>query len=105
MRKEYYCFYQMGHTFYYIFDDGTVRSTRNVLSPIDTWKVIATFNGKGYRRIRIQGKTFKVHRLVATAFIPNPDNLPYVLHKDGNRENNVYTNLEWSDRQSNHNLR
>ena len=102
MRKENYCFYQMGHTFYYIFDDGTVRSTRNVLSPIDTWKVIATYNGKGYRRIRIQGKTFKVHRLVATAFIPNPDNLPYVLHKDGNRENNDFRNLEWSAVQSNH---
>ena len=92
----------MGHTFYYIFDDGTVRSTRNVLSPIDTWKFIATFNGKGYRRIRIQGKTFKVHRLVAEAFVPNPDNFPHVLHIDGDRTNNHHTNLAWSNSQSNH---
>ena len=65
---------------------------------------IATYNGKGYRRVRLQGRTFKVHRLVAEAFVPNPYNLPYVLHKDGNRENNHCTNLEWSSRQSNHPL-
>jgi hypothetical protein len=39
---------------------------------------------------------------VAEAFVPNPDNLPNVLHLDGDRENNHYTNLKWSNSQSNH---
>jgi hypothetical protein len=103
IRRECACFYQTaGHTFYFIFDDGTVRSTRNVLSDPKTWRVIASYNGKGYRRVRIEGKTYKVHRLVATHFVPNPCDYPYVLHIDGNKENNDVTNLQWSDKQSNH---
>lgn len=100
--SNYKQFYQKGRTIYYICDDGTVLSTTNPESNPKTWHRIATYNGKGYRRVRLQGRTFKVHRLVAEAFVPNPYNLPYVLHKDGDRDNNHYTNLQWSSRQSNH---
>lgn len=96
-------FWQKGKTFYFISRYGTVLSTTDLASSPTTWHEIATYNGKGYRRVRLQGKTFKVHRLVAEAFVPNPDHLPYVLHRDGDRENNRWDNLEWSDRQSNHN--
>ena len=54
---------------------------------------------KGYMKVRVTldrvKRCFKVHRLVAQAFIPNPDNLPQVNHKDGDKSNNTVDNLEW----------
>lgn len=49
----------------------------------------------GYLMITIDRSTYRVHALVAKAFIPNPDNKPIVNHKDGDKKNNVVTNLEW----------
>lgn len=53
----------------------------------------------GYKRFRfwIKRKPFKiaVHRLVALLYIENPNNLPVVNHKDGNKQNNNKDNLEW----------
>lgn len=54
---------------------------------------------KGYLRVRLtnggKGSTLKVHRLVATAFVSNPEKLPQVNHKDTDKANNHYLNLEW----------
>lgn len=55
---------------------------------------------KGYLRVDLidedgDRKHFKIHRLVAQAFIPNPENKPQVNHIDGNNQNNSVTNLEW----------
>lgn len=58
-----------------------------------------TKNSDGYLQIKLckSGKrtSFAVHRLVAIHFVDNPQNLPEVNHKDFNRSNNIYTNLEW----------
>lgn len=48
-------------------------------------------------------KPFLIHRLVAIAFIPNPNNLPQVNHKDENPSNNHVSNLEWCDQKYNSN--
>lgn len=56
-------------------------------------------DNKGYLRVRLslhdKKVSAKVHRLVAVAFIPNPDNKPQVNHKDTNKCNNNVRNLEW----------
>lgn len=51
------------------------------------WSVILCKNGQEHK--------CSIHRLVAEAFVPNPNNLPQVNHKDENKQNNTATNLEW----------
>lgn len=64
-------------------------------------------NTRGYPQVYLRNApTFRnvvVHRLVAMAFIANPDNLPEVNHIDTIKTNNVWTNLEWISRVGNHN--
>lgn len=77
---------------------------------VSTWGNVMALDGeyqlcpeetkKGYLRVDLYDsdgirKHFKVHRLVAEAFIPNPDGKPQVNHIDGNKKNNSVTNLEW----------
>lgn len=54
-----------------------------------------TLNNRGYYSVGISNKTHMVHRLVAQAYLDNPENKPIVNHKDGNKLNNDVNNLEW----------
>ena len=73
-----------------------------------TWKILNGTKHVGeYRRITLtkdkETKSFLVHRLVADAFISNPENLPIINHKDEHPENNCVENLEWCTQKHNMN--
>jgi len=79
---------------YQISNQGRVKGKKN------NSKILAQrIDRAGYYTVRIykEGKshTKYLHRLIAEAFIPNPDNKPEVNHKDGNKLNNSVDNLEW----------
>jgi hypothetical protein len=76
---------------------------RKIESSLKEMILKAGDNGNGYLMIKLYPdyKPHYIHRLVATAFIPNPDNLNCVNHKDCNPKNNVAENLEWCTQQYN----
>ena len=90
-----------GH--YQVSNLGRVKSikfrTERILKPAN--------NGYGYLFVKLckngEQKKFKVHRLLCQAFLPNPNNLPDVNHKDENPSNNRVENLEWCDCKYNNN--
>ena len=82
------------HEGYEVDTDGNVYSKYRRLKP--------TVKRNGYLQVSLgRSKVAMVHRLVAEAFLPNPDNLPCINHKDNNKTNNKVSNLEWCTQATN----
>lgn len=82
------------------YSDGRVRYFKGKILKLKTDK-----DGYKYVILKNKGKskTLKVHRLVGTYFIPNPNNKPFINHLDEVKDNNVVTNLEWVTAKENSN--
>lgn len=83
------------HPKYSVSNQGNVRNDKSgrILSK--------RVDKKGYCRANLDGKDYKVHRLVAENFNPNPLGYPQINHKDTNKQNNNDWNLEWCDNSMN----
>jgi hypothetical protein len=84
---------------YLITEDGQVFSTKSN-------KLLRQYDvGKGYKAVELWnsngGKRHTIHRLVALTYLPNPDSLPFINHKDLDKTNNHVSNLEWCTAQLN----
>lgn len=74
------------------YDDEGNKTYEDVLVERKIVPSVCLFKGKKF-------KNFDIKDLVAKAFIPNPENLPFVRHKDGDFTNNNVSNLYWSETQ------
>lgn len=100
---------------YIVSESGRVKRKGYFTKTTGKWKpdkmmTLQVHKGKGYLRINLSknGKTrsFYAHRLVGMYFVPNPENKPCINHKDGNKTNNHYSNLEWcTDAENNQHAR
>lgn len=87
---------------YLVSNFGRVKSLKRKW--VANIKILTPYeNKKGYLLVQLDdGRSHKLHRLVARAFIPNLNNLPEINHKDLNKKNNHIDNLEWSTHSDNY---
>lgn len=85
-----------GHPGYYADINGVIYNRKG-------HDLAQTKHYKGYLYVSLGARSGKLyaHRLIASTFIPNPDNKPHINHNDGNKANNRLSNLEWATNSEN----
>lgn len=90
------------------YEDYFITKSGKIFSLLTNKELKFDRSCRGYCKVKLMDRrlgkfiTLQVHRLVAIQFIPNPNNLPEVNHKDGNHSNNSVYNLEWCTSEYNH---
>lgn len=91
--------------------ERTVKKSNGRIQPVPACERKSSLHGTGYRTIRLckdgKAKTYRLHRIIALTFLPNPKNLSQVNHIDGDKNNNALFQsngeyqLEWCDQDHN----
>ena len=101
-----------GFPFYEVSNEGHVRTIQHTIirkngAPftVRAKELLGSDNGSGYLRVYLYKDGIKkreyIHRLVASAFIENPNNAPFINHKDNDPTNNAVENIEWCTHEEN----
>lgn len=96
------CWKNAGFGFFEISSDGALRENLNLPGTNDLYLPVALRKSTvGYMVLKWHRKIYWIHRIVASAFVPNPDCKPDINHKNGIKHDNRKENLEWVTNQEN----
>ncbi len=94
------------NTSFLVYENGEVWANFSCpRKPPPPRKICGSRTQFGYQSMLIggrKGKRVMIHRVVAELFLPNPEKKRTVNHKDGNKQNNAVSNLEWATHSENH---
>ena len=83
------------------FENYEISNFGNIRNIKTGYNLKLGIDSNGYHRVCIKKKCYKIHQFVASTFIPNPENKPYIDHIDRVRTNNNISNLRWATAREN----
>lgn len=103
--KDYEQLYEISNTGKVRRNDSIVTRSNGRQLPVKGGEMQLRDNGMGYLRVKLcknnKSRRVLIHRLIAEHFIPQPHGFNVVNHKDGNKQNNSISNLEWTTQKEN----
>ena len=91
----------INHYWVYLGTKYAIHPIYGIYNLITKIRLAGYLQKDGYPTVKLDGKLYKIHVLVALAFIPNPNNYQEVNHKNKNKTDNRVENLEWVTSQEN----